>query len=77
MERLSKDLDLQNIERDFDKDFDLKADEAFLCGPRCEFKPVTKIDRSFDADGKVGELTLKLQDALMAFEAKECPAKHE
>ena len=77
MERLSKDLDLQIIERAFDKDFALKADEAFLCGPRCEFMPVTKIDRSFVADGKVGELTQKLQDAYMAFVAKECPAKHE
>ena len=74
---LSKDLDLQIIERAFDKDFALKADEAFLCGPRCEFMPVTKIDRSFVADGKVGELTQKLQDAYMAFVAKECPAKHE
>lgn len=43
MERLSKDLDLQIIERAFDKDFALKADEAFLCGPRCEFMPVTKL----------------------------------
>ena len=77
MERLSKDLDLQIIERAFDKDFALKADEAFLCGPRCEFMPVTKIDRSFVADGKVGELIQKLQDAYMAFVAKECPAKHE
>lgn len=77
MERLSKDLDLQIIERAFDKDFALKADEGFLCGPRCEFMPVTKIDRSFVADGKVGELTQKLQDAYMAFVAKECPAKHE
>lgn len=77
MERLSKDMDLQIIERAFDKDFALKADEAFLCGPRCEFMPVTKIDRSFVADGKVGELTQKLQDAYMAFVAKECPAKNE
>ena len=77
MERLSKDLDLQIIERAFDKDFALKADEAFLCGPRCEFMPVTKIDRSFVADGKVGELTQKLQDAYMAFVANDCPAKHE
>ena len=77
MERLSKDLDLQIIERAFDKDFALKADEAFLCGPRCEFMPVTKIDRSFVADGKVGELTQQLQDAYMAFVARESPAKHE
>ena len=76
MERLSKDLDLQIIERAFDKDFALKADEAFLCGPRCEFMPVTKIDRGFVNGGKVGEMVPKLQEAYAAFVAKECPAKH-
>ena len=77
VERLSKDLDLQIIERAFDKEFALKADEAFICGPRCEFMPVTKIDRSFVADGKPGELAQKLQAAYMDFVAKECPAHHE
>ena len=76
MERLSKDLDLQIIERPFDKDFALKADEAFLCSPRCEFMPVTKIDRGFVNGGKVGELVPQLQAAYAAFVAKECPAKH-
>ena len=75
MERLSKDLDLQIIERPFDKEFALKADEAFLCGPRCEFMPVTKIDRSFVNGGKVGELVPQLQAAYTAFVAKECPEK--
>ena len=75
MERLSKDMDLQIIERPFDKEFALKADEAFLCGPRCEFMPVTKIDRGFVNGGKVGELVPKLQAAYTAFVAKECPKK--
>ena len=75
MERLSKDLDLQIIERPFDKEFALKADEAFLCGPRCEFMPVTKIDRGFVNGGKVGELVPKLQSAYTEFVLKECPAK--
>ena len=75
MERLSKDLDLQIIERPFDKEFALKADEAFLCGPRCEFMPVTKIDRGFVNSGKVGELVPKLQSAYTEFVLKECPAK--
>lgn len=74
MERLSKDMDLQIIERAFDKDFALKADEAFLCGPRCEFMPVTKIDRSFVNGGKVGELVSQLQAAYREFVLKECPA---
>ena len=75
MERLSKDLDLQIIERPFDKEFALKADEAFLCGPRCEFMPVTKIDRGFVNGGKVGELVPKLQQAYTEFVLKECPAR--
>ncbi len=75
MERLAKDLDLQIIERPFDKEFALKADEAFLCGPRCEFMPVTKIDRGFVNGGKLGELTDKLQKAYEEFVVKECPAK--
>lgn len=74
-ERLAPDMDVQIIERAFDKDFALKADEAFLCGPRCEFMPVTKIDRSFVADGKPGELAQKLQAAYEAFVGKECPAE--
>lgn len=75
MERLSKDMDLQIIERPFDKEFALKADEAFLCGPRCEFMPVTKIDRGFVNGGKVGELVPQLQQAYTEFVLKECPAK--
>lgn len=75
MERLAKDLDLQIIERPFDKEFALKADEAFLCGPRCEFMPVTKIDRGFVNGGNPGELAVKLQKAYEEFVAKECPAK--
>ena len=53
----------------------LKADEAFLCGPRCEFMPVTKIDRSFVNEGKVGEIVPQLQKVYMEFVAKECPKK--
>ncbi len=75
MERLAKDLDLQIIERPFDKEFALKADEAFLCGPRCEFMPVTKIDRRFVNGGNPSELAVKLQKAYEEFVAKECPAK--
>lgn len=75
MERLAKDLDLQIIERPFDKEFALKADEAFLCGPRCEFMPVTKIDRGFVNGGNPGELAAKLQKAYTEFVVKECPAK--
>ena len=59
MERLSKDLDLQIIERAFDKDFALKADEAFLLRTALRVYACYKNCRSFVADGKVGELTQK------------------
>lgn len=74
-ERLAPDMDLQIIEKAFDKEFALKADEAFLCGPRCEFIPVTKIDRGFVAGGKLGQLVPKLQQAYETFVLKECPPK--
>lgn len=74
-ERLAPDMELQIIERAFDKEFALKAEEAFLCGPRCEFMPVTKIDRGFVNGGQVGPITQELQAAYKAFVAKECPAK--
>lgn len=76
-ERLAKDLDLQIIERAFDKEFALKAEEAFICGPRYEFIPVTKIDRSFIADGKVGEVVKTIQAAYEKFVAQECPQANE
>lgn len=72
-ERLSEGLDLQIMERAFDKEFALKADEAFLCGPRCEFVPVTKIDRSLINDGKLGTMVAKIQQAYLDFVLSECP----
>jgi D-alanine transaminase len=61
---LAKQFDMQVIQKAFTKDFALKAEEAFLCGPRCEIMPVTKLDRRVIGDGKPGAMTLKLQHAL-------------
>lgn len=74
-ERLSVDLGLQIIERAFDKEFALKADEAFLCGPRCEIMPVTKIDRGFINEGKPGHVAAKIQQAYMDYVLQECPVR--
>lgn len=74
-ERLADGLDLQIMERAFDKDFALKAEEAFLCGPRCEFVPVIKIDRTFVNEGKVGSMVPQIQDAYLNFVLTECPKK--
>ena len=62
-EKLAATLDMQVIEKAFTKEFALGAEEAFLCGARCEIMPVTKIDRRMIADGKPGRLTLQLQAA--------------
>ena len=62
-EKLAATLDMQVIEKAFTKDFALGAEEAFLCGARCEIMPVTKIDRRMVADGKPGRMTLQLQAA--------------
>ena len=73
-ERLAPDIDMQVIEKAFDMEFVLKAEEAFLCGPRCEIMPVTKIDRKFIGSG-VGKVVPQLQAAFKAFVERECPAK--
>ena len=62
-EKLAATLDMQVIEKAFTKEFALGAEEAFLCGARCEIMPVTKIDRRMVADGKPGRMTLQLQAA--------------
>jgi D-alanine transaminase len=62
-EKLAATLDMQVIEKAFTKEFALGAEEAFLCGYRCEIMPVAKIDRRMIADGKPGRLTLQLQAA--------------
>lgn len=61
---LAKELDMQVIQKSFTKEFALKAEEALLCGPRCEILPVTKLDRRAIGDGKPGAVTRKLQQAL-------------
>ena len=60
-EKLAPALDMQVIEKAFTKDFALNADEALLCGCRCEIMPVAKIDRRVVGDGNPGKFTLQLQ----------------
>ncbi|MGL5207201.1 MAG: aminotransferase class IV [Acidaminococcaceae bacterium] len=74
-ERLAVDIGLQVIEKAFDLEFVLKAEEAFIAGPRCEILPVTKIDRKFIAEGQVGPITKKLVSDYKKFVSRECPLK--
>lgn len=71
-ERLAKDLNIPVVEKEFNVDFALTAQEVFLVGAHYEILPVTKIDRTFVADKKVGEITIKLQTAYKAFVKNEC-----
>lgn len=70
-EKLAGQLDMQVIEKAFTKEFALGAEEAFLCGPRCEILPVVKIDRRPVGEGQPGKTTLALQDSLEAFIREE------
>lgn len=72
MERLSKDMGIPVMEKAFDKDFAMKAEEAFLCGPRCEFMPVVKIDRAVINEGKVGPIVMEMQKRYEDFVALQC-----
>ncbi|MDO4178883.1 MAG: aminotransferase class IV [Phascolarctobacterium sp.] len=72
MERLSKDMNIPVMEKTFDKAFALKAEEAFLCGPRCEFMPVVKIDRTPINEGKLGPVVMELQKRYEDFVTLQC-----
>ncbi|MFZ1075993.1 MAG: branched-chain amino acid transaminase [Nitrosotalea sp.] len=51
------------IEREISRDELYTADEVFMTGTAAEVKSVTEIDNVAVGDGKVGEITCKLQDA--------------
>ena len=74
-ERLALDLGMPVVEKNFDVDFALKAEEAFICGPRCEIVPVVKIDRKLLNGGEVGKVVPQLLEAYKNFVAKECPER--
>ena len=43
----------------------VKADEIFMTGTAAEVKSVTRVNRNKIGDGKMGEVTKKLQDSFM------------
>ena len=50
------------IERDIDREDLYVADEVFMTGTAAEVKSVTEIDNISIGDGKLGQVTRKLQD---------------
>jgi D-alanine transaminase len=71
-EKLAPALDMQVIEKAFTLDFAVAAEEAFICGPRCEILPVRKIDRKLVAAGKQVTVVADLEQAYLDFVAQEC-----
>ena len=63
------------VEKNFDVDLALKAEEAFICGPRCEIVPVVKIARTLLNGGEVGKVVPQLLEDYKNFVAKECSAR--
>ncbi|MFN3654127.1 MAG: branched-chain amino acid transaminase [Candidatus Nitrosotenuis sp.] len=53
------------VERDLDRDDLFSADEIFMTGTAAEVKSVTQVDDVTIGDGKVGQMTRRLQDAFM------------
>ncbi|HXG74216.1 MAG TPA: branched-chain amino acid transaminase [Candidatus Nitrosotenuis sp.] len=53
------------IERDLDRDDLFSADEIFMTGTAAEVKSVTQVDDIIIGDGKMGQMTKKLQGAFM------------
>ena len=53
---------LEVIERSIDRTELYIADEAFFCGTGAQVSPITKIDSREIGDGKVGQITKKIQN---------------
>ena len=58
---ISKDLDLEVLEKDISVDDVKVADEAFFTGTAAEVTPVVQVDQSKIGDGTTGKITRKVQ----------------
>lgn len=56
------DLGLPTLERDIDRTEMYIADEAFFCGSLHEIQPIISVDRLDVGEGRVGEVTRRLQE---------------
>lgn len=72
LEEIVPELGLSYLEKAFDLDFARGADEAFLTGTTTEVMPVISISGRPVADGKVGPITRKVQQAYQAMIKREC-----
>lgn len=61
IEIAKEEFGIETIERDIDRTELYIADEAFYCGTGAQISPITKIDNRPIGDGKVGEISKKIQ----------------
>ena len=59
---LAHELGIPTAERAIDRTEIYNADEAFCCGTGAQVVPVSSIDNRIIGDGKIGELTRKIQN---------------
>lgn len=58
--KISKDLDIEVLEKDITRSELSMSDEIFLCGTAAEITPVIKMDGKKVGNGKLGDITKKL-----------------
>ncbi|MDX1596645.1 MAG: aminotransferase class IV, partial [Nitrosopumilaceae archaeon] len=58
--KISKDLDIEVLEKDVTRSELSMSDEIFLCGTAAEITPVIKMDGKKVGNGKPGDITKKL-----------------
>ncbi|EGO61832.1 D-amino acid aminotransferase [Acetonema longum DSM 6540] len=72
VEKIAPELGLPVIEKAFNTSFAGGADEAFVCGTNTEIVPVVTMDNNPVANGQVGAVTRKLQQAFNKLIDIEC-----
>ncbi|MBQ9365127.1 MAG: aminotransferase class IV [Schwartzia sp.] len=70
IDRIAKPLDLTVVQKNFDKEFMMKAEEAFITSTENEIVPVISIGKQKIGDGKMGDVTKKILDAYHALTAR-------
>ena len=70
--KIAPSLGIKFIEKEFDIDFLLAADEAFVTGTTTEIMPIIEVNRVKIGSGKVGPITKSIQKNFAELIAKEC-----
>ena len=63
---LAERLEIPVVERRIDRTELYVADEIFLCGTGVQIAPVTKVDGRLIGEGKIGDITMAIQDLYLS-----------